>query len=496
MECRHWYIMRLTWAGLALGMAACALLAEKSPVEVNLPAHFRNDPSVPALLPGPLGAVITIEPQEIVRRLELGHAAWVTALGSNELNGLVSEALSNNHELKGAAARTEQARARLGIAGASLWPSVQLTASRQGGKPLGGINPQFPISNPIWQRESQLALGASYEVDFWGKNQFARKAASATLDSSSYAADTVRVGLVSEVVIAYLDYLEALERISVAGQNVAAMDVVLSIVSKRHELGISTGIDVERQAAALGLARANLSPLEVSREAAIDRLAYLLGKHPSQLGIAASSLRQLKIPVIPSVLPSSLLALRPDVRGAEADLRAADANIGAARASFLPDFSLSAADGFVAAGVGGLLTPANAYKSLALSMTQLIFDGGKIKSQLDFSKAVSAEAVQAYEQTIVTAVRDVEDALASVRIEAELEATYASTIVHTKAAFSQAREGFLIGTADYTSLLDAARTDFSAEDAAVHARYMRLLAAVDVYRSLGGGEFTQRSGPS
>lgn len=402
---------------------------------------------------------------------------WWRGFESRELDRLIGVAHANNHDLNAAIARVAQARADARIVRASLFPLLTVSAERQRAKPPAGI----PVTNYA------VAPLLSYEIDLWGRNRLAADAANAILLSSAYAQEVVRLAVIAEVANTYFQVLSLNDRIAVAEENLAIARKLLELVEVQHSLGKVSGLELERQRAQVATVEAAIPPLMVQRQIARDALAVLLGTNPGEVELLALSLRPITAPTVPLGLPSQLLERRPDIRGAEADLLAAQANIGAARAAIFPRLSLSAQSGFESAKSRTLFGSGTSFYSLAFDLLGTIFDGGALAGQVDFAVARKAELVEAYYQSVVSAFREVEDALAGVNQFTLQEKTQQQAVHHAREAYRLAQLRYKAGAVDFTTVLDAQRVLLDAESQVDLVRFARFSSVVDLYRALGGG---------
>jgi outer membrane protein, multidrug efflux system len=479
---------------LSAGVAACSLEPDHPVPKVDLPGAYRNDATPLPEMKLPPGA--SRQAAAEAPALPQPPSDWWCSFGSDRLNRLVTDALTANHDLKAAVARVEQAQAQVGIARGALLPTIQLVGVRQSSRPFGGPAAATAGQTEQTQNLYQLGASASYEIDFWGKNRSAVNAAEAAARSSLYDRDTVSLTLVAQVVQAYVQFLAACERIDVAQRNIDQVSGILSIVQNRRRLGQGTEIEVEQQATAVALANAALPPLAIAREQARDQLATLVGLPPEDLQLDCGLLDALAIPGAPAALPSQLLAVRPDIRKAEADLIGANANVGVARAQLLPSFDLTGQRGVASAAPAMLFSPASFYYVLAANLAQTLFDNGKSLSQIDLSKAVYAEKAETYRQSILAALRDVEDAMALTRLTADEETANAVAAGRADRAYDLVLRAFRTGTTTYLTILDIERTQYQAADARVQARRDRLTAAVQLFQALGGNAVPPSAAPS
>lgn len=406
------------------------------------------------------------------------EAGWWRAFDSGELDRLVADAQTQNLDLAIAATRILQAEAQVRSAGSALLPSVDL---RAGASQSGQLKPS---SN---SQSFSLSLGASYEVDFWGRNSAGVTAAQASLRASEYDRETVALTVVSSVASTYFQLLSVRDRIAIAKRNLENAQGVLKITEARVNAGVAVPLELAQQRANVAGQEANIPSLEQQERETRSALALLLGRPVQGFDVAATTMAGLKAPAVAPGLPSELLARRPDVRRAEAQLVAADANITAARAAFFPSISLSGSIGGASAAVSSLLNPSNIAYTIGASLLQTIFDGGQNQANLDSTVAQRQETLLNYRGAVIAAFSDVDVALGAV---SSLEARERASQVQA----DQAQEAYRIaelryrsGVEDFLSVLDAQRSLNSAQDQLAQARLARLQASVTLFRVLGGG---------
>jgi len=412
---------------------------------------------------------------------------WWKSFGSAEMNALVEEALTNNHDIKAATQRIAQAEAQAGSAASAMLPNVSLSASRDVDGPNGGQGTILaPNVNPT-HRLSQVGFSASYEFDLWGKIRASEDSALATTLANVHDREALAITMVSDLVTTYIQYLESLDREKVAFQNIANMKTMQEAVRERVRLGESSQLELAQQRNILAQGEATIPPIVLQRERSFDKIAALLGRAPGSLTLTGKSLSELTLPEVGPGLPSDLLLRRPDIKKAEANLIAANANIGVARAKMMPSFSLTGSRGWASQLFDNLTSPGSIYFTLVGSVVTTIFDNGKTEADIAYSRAKYTELVEAYQQTVLNSLRDVEDALASVRLEGELEVAQQEVTRASLDAYQLSSEAFRLGMVDYLNVLETQRTRFQAEDTMVQSRFGRLEAVVALYKALGGG---------
>jgi len=381
-----------------------------------------------------------------------------------------------------AAARVIQAEAQARVTGSALLPSVSLSAgASQSGALLRGKN-----SAPT-RRSFSAELGASYELDFWGRNQANLTAAEEALAASQYDRETLALTVTGSVASTYLQVLSLRERRDTAVKNLEAAQAVLKITKARVGAGVATPLELAQQLTAVANQAATVPVIEQSERQAQATLAILLGLPPQSFDVTAKSLAGIEAPDVKPGLPSELLARRPDIRKAEADLASADANIDAARAAFFPTISLSGSAGFASGALSALFNPSSAIYTIGASLLQTIFDAGKLEGQYDITVGRRQELVANYRTAVITAFSDVDVALGAVANAAEEEKQLTIAAQQAAEAFRIAQVQYKAGVADFLAVLDAQRTLYSAQDQLSQVRLTRLQAAVTLFRVLGGG---------
>lgn len=407
-------------------------------------------------------------------------ADWWQGFASPRLNQLETQARGANDDLAAAIARVRQADAQARIAGAPLLPSLDggfsATRARAAGAAGYGTGNDF---NPL--------LSASYELDFWGKNRAALHAAEATADASRYDRATVELTVMSSVAGTYFQSLELRERLQIAQGNYDAASSLLDGLRKQQQAGLVTALDGAQQATATATLYAAIPPLQQQLRQSQDALAILVGAMPESLDLGPATLGDLAHPLVQPGLPSELLARRPDVANAEAQLIAANANIAVARAAFFPSISLTASGGYESSDLSRLFNPGSAVFSLAGALTQPIFEGGKLQGQSELAKAQYGELLADYHKAVISAFGNVEDALSGLRQAAEQEKRQQDATDAAQHAYEFAQAQLHAGTINVLTLLNTEGALFTARDALAQARFAHLQALVNLYNALGGG---------
>ena len=405
---------------------------------------------------------------------------WWRNFGSTELNQLMIEAENNNLDLAAAAARILQADAQARLAGVPLLPTLDFGAgaARQGS--FGGDR-DVDASNSF-----DVSIGASYEIDFWGKNRASLASAQEALQASRYDRETVALTITSGVAITYLQVLSLRERIAIARLNLENAENVLQLVEARVKYGAVSPLDLAQQRSVVARQRAVIPPLEQQERDARSALALLLGKPPQSFDVAATTLDEIAIPEVVAGLPSELLTRRPDIQSAEAQLRSANADIAAARAAYFPSIGLTGSAGFASTVLSGLLDGGLLY-NLAVSVAQPIFDAGQREAQEDFAIARREELVQFYRAAIINAFADVDTALGTLQSTTEQQDHQVEQIRQTEIALRLAERRYKEGAENLLTVLAAQRSLYDSQDELQQIKFSHLQAMVGLYRALGGG---------
>jgi multidrug efflux system outer membrane protein len=407
-------------------------------------------------------------------------ADWWASFGSAELQQLVERSLAGSPDLAIATERVRQAEAQVRVAGASLFPTLDLgvgTSTRSTSDSRGSTT----------TNASSYSLSASYEVDLWGRNRAGVRSAQSSLQATAFDRDAARLTLISGVATSYFEVLSLRSRLSVARENLGIAERVRDLVSARVRNGANSQLDLSRQEATVLSQRAALLPLEQQERQTLAALAVLIGSVPEGFDVKASGVADLAVPAIDPGLPAELLVRRPDLASAEAQLASANANLAAARAALLPGISLTGSAGAASAALLSFVSGGTSTLGLALSVFQPIFDGGRLRGQKAVAESRERELVESYRKVILAAFKDVEDALVAANRQGQQEALQAQVQTQATEALRLAEIRYREGADDMLTVLDAQRTLFNAQDQLAQIRLNRLQAAVSLYRALGGG---------
>lgn len=404
-------------------------------------------------------------------------ADWWTSFESVELNELMERALVNNNNLQASLQRIEQARADLKIAGASLLPSADVTASYMSGSTQAmNITDMRNKGIPDYTADA----GLSYELDLFGANRTKVDASKSRLKGTQYAHDALALVIMGDVAQNYFNVLSLKERRRIAQNNLEATHDLLEVAEARFQTGARTQLDITRQEMQVSKAGAVVTALEQELALAQNALAVLVGEPPQSFNVEAKSYKGLHIPNVAVVQPSDLLERRPDIKSMEASLKAANADIGAARAAFYPSVNIGPSLLFAA-------NPSASAFTMAGSIFVPIFQGGRLEGKLDRVTARQKELAENYQQTVLVAFQEAENALTKVQKTLEREKALKQTAAKAHEAYDIAKNQYSLSVIEFQDVLDSQRMMLESEDQYERARYETLSARIELFKAMGGG---------
>jgi outer membrane protein, multidrug efflux system len=405
----------------------------------------------------------------------IAEAQWFEVFGDPALRSLIEEALRNGYDVRIAAARVEQARARFGIAGAARFPDVDYEVRTGYGRQSGDTGAAIAAN-----------VGAFWEVDLWGRIRRLNEAARAQYLASEEGQRAVKLALASEVASAYFDLRELDAELAIARQTVGAFQNTLDLFDTRLRGGTASGVETSRAEALLANAAAQIPLLERDIHATETQISTLLGRVPGPIA-RGTSLEEQPLPAaVPAGLPSALLLRRPDVRAAEQALIAANANVGVAQAAFYPTLSLTGILGGQSSELSEFFNEGQLWNVQA-GLLGPIFNAGRLRNQRRVAVAQFDEALAQYEQSVTRALADASTSIVSVEKLATAEAARTRALRANEEAVRLVNLRYESGFSAYFEVLDAMQQLFTAQNNAARIRRDRLVALVQLYRALGGG---------
>ncbi len=430
---------------------------------------------------------------------------WWTSFGDAQLDAVVGEALERNYDLQAAAAAVAAAEARARIAGADLKPQIG-AGFDAGRRQQIFVGLPIPGSGGVLKSTSSsygLGLNVSWEADLWGRLRAGQAAAVADARAAEADYAAARLSLAGQVAKAWFAVVEAERQVELAGSTTDSRRTTEERIAARYRRGVAAPLD-------LRLARTNLasaqSTLELRRrqlDGTGRRLEILLGRYPR--GEAGSGEPLLEAPpAIPAGLPSELVARRPDLQAAERRLEGSGFRVREARRALYPRITLTGSTGTSSDSLGDLVDGDFSVWSIAGSLLQPIFQGGRLRAAVDFAEASRDRALALYAQGVLRAFAEVESALAAERLLAAEEAALAVATEESGAAVRLAEDRYHAGVGDYLTILESQRQAFLTESRLLTLRALRLSNRVDLHLALGGDfdtrlnnvEDTVTTGPS
>lgn len=419
-------------------------------------------------------------------------ASWWTVLNDPTLNQLIDRALAENKTVKQAMARVVESRARRSISSAAFWPTVGASASAsrsdsdRGTGAGSGSGPDFSFDG---NETHDAGLDAGWEIDLFGGNRRALEASTAQLGASEADLRDVLITLLGDVTLSYVNVRTTQSRLTYAERNLESQREVVEITGWRADAGLATVLDVEQAKSSYAQTEAALPSLESNLAAAKNRLAVLTGQQP---GTLEALLTQRKaIPVAPveivASVPADVMRRRPDIRSAERRLAAQTAQVGVATAQLYPSLSLSGSIGVTAGSSGDLLSDALQSNRYGLSLNMPIFRAGELRQNIKAQNALVDQALASYEETVLAAYEEVENALTDWINEQRRHQSLLDAAASARIASELALVQYNSGLVDFQTVLTADRQLISTEDALAVSDGELTSNLVRLYKALGGG---------
>ena len=463
-------------------------------------------------------------------------AAWWTTLNDPVLTSLITRGAEANLDLKFATARIREARAARGIAASGLLPSVGASASYQrmesveppsqsAGSPItvggtvsaAGVTPSVsvrgrnlsvmqngigstgsttvsytPGSQSAPSRQSDLfrtGLDAAWELDIFGGRQRAVEAADADLAATEEYRRGVLASLASEIALSYVDLRTSQNRLEITRKNIEAQENTARITADRFQAGLSSELDSVRAQAQLSGTKAQIPLLETQVQMGIHRLGVLLAVAPGTLTEELGTAAPLPTPpeMVPVGIPSDVLRRRPDIRQTERQLAASTARVGQAMAEQFPKFTLTGNLGGQSTTLGSLLDSGSRMWSIGPGVSVPIFQGGRIRANIEAQNARQEQAAVQYERSILVALADVENGLVSFANEQVRRESLRESATSSEKALKLANERYTSGLEGFLNVLVAQLSLYEVQDQLVQSQSMVLTDLISLYKALGGG---------
>ncbi len=415
-------------------------------------------------------------------------SAWWRTFDDPLLASLVARTVASNLTLAQAEARVREARAARKITAATFWPqldasgSATRTRTSKHGLAAGGTPGR--VGNLF-----QAGFDANWEIDVFGGIRRSVEAADATLAAAEADRDAVLVSLLGEVGLEYVTYRSFQQRVRLAAENVDAQQQTVDLTKRLFDAGLAPEIDVQRASAQVATTAATIPQLQAQAAQAMHLLSVLIGAPPMTLQAELTPVRS--IPVPPAEVgvgfPSDLIVRRPDVARAERQLAAQTAEIGVATAQLFPRFFISGAASLQSVHASDFLDWQSRLLSIGPSMTVPVFEGGRIRANIELQTAAQQELMAAYQQAVLQAFEDVEDALVAFSHQQAAREQLTNAVHANERSADLARRLYGQGLTDFLTVLVAEQSVFTSQDSLAETERDVALQLVALYKALGGG---------
>jgi outer membrane protein, multidrug efflux system len=425
-------------------------------------------------------------------------AEWWQLYREPELDRLIATATESNQTLRQAVARVDEARALARVAGSFLYPTIS-------------SNPRFSHTRYSANRDSTVTgrqvpqgvtvndwlipINLTYEIDVWGRVRRSFESARAQAKASEDDVGVVRLIVETDVTRFYYTLRSLDAQAQILEQTVVAYREQVRFVSVQLRTGLVSPIVVAQAQAQLQTTLAQQRDILRARAVLEHALAILCGRPAPSFAVAVNPLGEVSPPAVPPGLPAQLLARRPDVAEAEQNLVAANAQIGVATAEFYPRFTLTSSAGFQSADISTVFTWQSRVASILPSVSIPIFEGGRLRANLDATEARYRQAVAAYTNQILIAYGDVEDALTDLHALTDIVGSLREAVSASQDYLRFAQAQFKYGLVDYLIVIDAERTLLANQLSLAQAVNLQMGASIQLIKALGGGWNPTENGP-
>jgi len=471
-EQRRFVSVPVAVVGLAVLMVGgCMVGPNYHPPQQTVPTTWVGVAETPTGQP----SVATAQPADLTQ--------WWRQFNDPTLTALVEEAVKTNLNLRIAEARLRQARATRGVAVGGLWPAVTASGSYQR-LHMAGAMPDDQQQNLY-----QAGLDAVWELDLFGGRRRNVESANANIQAAIENIRDVQVSLIAEVALNYIQLRGFQQEIVIAQNNLKAQQHTAEITHKRLNVGFASALDVANADSDVAMTESQIPVFETAAQQSIYALSVLLARPPADLLKQLSPTGNLpSVPAqVPAGLPSDLLRRRPDIRESEAQLHAATAQIGVAVADLFPRFSLTGTVNWQSNLLRTWWTEASRSFGVGPSVTWPIFQGGAIVSNVRVQEALRDQAFITYQNTVLAAFQDVENALIAFAKEQQHRRALNDAVVANRKAVDLSLHLYIEGQIDFLNVLNAQRSLYASEDTLVQSERNIATDLIALYKALGGG---------
>lgn len=453
------FVLRIAGVAAAMLLSGCASTPPEPRAPMEVPPSFKE---AAAFRMAALGTPVSED--------------WWRAFDEPALDALEDQLIVGSESLKVFAAQYRAAQAALAGSRSALFPSVDLVprASRASAPPH-----QDPAT------AMSLTASASWEADLWGRVSAQVDSAQARLEASQADMAAARLSLQALLANIYFSLRSAEAQIALLDATVAAYLRSLELTRTRYDAGVVSAADVAQAQSQLKTAEAQRVESRSTRAQLEHAMAVLLGRPPALFALAATA-RLPRLPEVPLQLPSQLLQRRPDIAAAGRRVAAAQAQVGAARAAFFPAVELSAAAGYRADRLAGILSAPNLFWSIGPALALAAFDGGARQAAVDSAQAAADQATASYRQTVLVAMQEVEDNLSLAAALQEQTVLLQESLAAATRALEIVNEQYRSGTVSYLSVITAQTVALSVERSLLDARTRKLIATNQLLKNIAG----------
>lgn len=466
--------LAVTWL-LLVFLAGCAVGPNYHRPSAPVPPAYKEEGPPPEATSGEWKPA---EPRE-----GLPRGRWWEVFGDPALNALEEQVSISNQNVAQAEAQYRAARAAARGARADFFPAVAASGSATRSHSASGSSAPGAGSTAD---SFQVSGDFTWEIDVWGRIRRSVEAGVAAAQASGADLENARLSFQAELASDYFDLRGVDAQKQLLDTTAAGYERALKLTSDRFQQGVVSAVDVAQAQTQLSTTRAQAIDLALTRAQLEHAIAVLVGKPPAELSIPDAPLTEAP-PSIPVVVPSELLERRPDIASAERQVAAANARIGVAVAAFFPTLGLSGSGGYAGSAISKLFTLPNRFWSLGASLVGTIFEGGKRRAAKEQAEAQYDAAVAGYRQAVLSALQEVEDDLAALRILSEEAVQQADAVTAAERALSLAQTRYQGGITSYLEVITAQSAALADERTNVLLRQRRMTAAVDLVKALGGG---------
>ena len=461
-----------------LGVGLCALLLSACTVgpdykkpEMATPAHFKQAQGWTQAAPSDA----------------IARGAWWEIYGDAQLNGLVERLNRSNQTVAQYEAQYRQAAALVRSARGSLFPTLDLTTSKnRASQGAGSSNSGLSSSSSGIRDTYNAQLGVSWEADIWGKLRRGLEADKANAQASLADLASMQLSLQSQLVQNYLQLRLIDEQKRLLESTVEAYQRSLNLTQNQYRAGVSGRDAVAQAQTQLKSTQADLIDLAWQRAQFENAIAVLMGEPPAGFNLpTVSSVPAL--PQVPAQLPSQLLERRPDIAAAERSVMAANARIGVAKAAYYPDLTLSMNGGYSSSTVSNWISLPNRFWSVGPQLAMTLFDGGQRSAEVDRTQAVYDQTVAQYRQTVLDGFKEVEDYMAQLRVYEQEAGVRAEALDAARDSLRLTSNQYQAGLIGYLDVVNVQATALSNERSVLTLLQSRLIASVQLIAALGGG---------